>query len=76
MLPTKLETIIVIIAIIGLLSWMSEDELNDQLKTAEVVASINPLPPAKDPQIEHKRHLAELDKQGRYMTSFDQIVAK
>jgi len=72
--PTRLEVIISILLIMIALSFMGMDQINDEAKTAEVMASITPSTPAHDPQAEHHRQLAELDKQGRYMTSYDRIA--
>lgn len=72
---TRLEVILVAIILIAAMSWMGNDQLNDQIKTAEVVDSITTTPQI-DPQAEHRRQLAEIDNQGRYMTSYDQVARK
>ena len=72
-LPTRLETLIAGLIVLGFLSYAGLDQLNDQIKTAEVMASMQSQP-AHNAQEEHSRQLAQLDQQGRYMTGYDQIA--
>jgi hypothetical protein len=71
--PTHIEIVVAIIAIVGILSWMGDDQIKDEKKTAAVVASIDAQ--TKRDQQENLRRLAEIDKQGRYMTDYDKIAA-
>jgi type II secretory pathway pseudopilin PulG len=75
--PTRLEMLIAIIAMIGLLSYMGSDQIADEAKTADVIASIDVQ--IKQDQTEHLRTLADLEQRGKYMTSYDkleQVAAK
>lgn len=74
--PTRIETILTIALIMIALSWMGGDQLRDQKKTAEVMASTQPQQIANNAQAEHQRQLTEIDKQGRSMTGYDQIATK
>lgn len=69
--PTHIEIVVAIIALVGILSWMGDDQINDEKKTAAVVASIDAQ--TKRDQQEHLRALAELEQRGKYMTSYDKL---
>lgn len=72
--PTRLEVLIVVLALIGILSWMGSDQIADEAKTAEVINSYDAQ--AMHEQQEQVRLLAELDRKAKYMTSYDKIAAK
>jgi hypothetical protein len=75
--PNRLEVIIAVLAMVGLLSWMGNDQMIDEAKTAEVIASYDAQ--ARRDQQEHLRQLAELERKAKYMTSYDkleQVAAK
>ena len=69
--PTKLQILLAIVATLLVLGWMGDDQLQDEAKTAEVMAEISRSQAAR-----HTAHISPIDqlkREGRSMTGYDQI---
>jgi hypothetical protein len=69
--PTQLQMILVVLLTLCVLGWMGDDQLQDEAKTAEVMAEI-----AGSQTARHTAHISpidQLERDGRSMTGYDQI---
>lgn len=78
-LPSLKEITCCLIFILATLSWCSYDEMQDEIKTAQVMADAKAQARAEhsaQKRAERLRlaQLNELDKTGQYMTSYDHIA--